>query len=77
MSTYIPDSELSLINKSKPNLWLNTSPELADVINAALAFNQLCEGDYDVTVGPLVNIWGFGPEQWPEKVPTKKANRRS
>ncbi|MFA0697705.1 FAD:protein FMN transferase, partial [Vibrio sp. 10N.222.49.C9] len=28
------------------------------------------EGALDVTVGPLVNLWGFGPEARPDKVPT-------
>ena len=31
---------------------------------------QLSNGKLDVTVGPLVNLWGFGPEYRPETVPT-------
>lgn len=61
MSTYAPDSELSRFNSSEPGAWVSVSPELALVIERALYFNQLTGGAFDVTVGPLVNRWGFGP----------------
>jgi FAD:protein FMN transferase len=73
MSTYIKDSELSLLNQRAAEQWLDISAELYSVIDAAVSLHQRCEADYDVTVGPLVNLWGFGPQQKPEKVPSKEA----
>ncbi len=61
MSTYIADSELSLLNKTKAGEAYALSPENVYLINEALRVNKLSEGYYDITVGPLVNLWGFGP----------------
>jgi len=63
MSTYIKDSELSQINQSEAGLWLNVSPELFDVILSANLISEQTKGAFDVTVGPLVNLWGFGPPE--------------
>mgnify|MGYP005989758795 CR=1 FL=1 len=61
MSTYIPDSELSRLNKTPAGVEFNLSEETVFVLNEALRINKMSEGAFDVTVGPLVNLWGFGP----------------
>lgn len=63
MSTYIPDSELMLWNKQTSLDVQKISPELRHVLNKALQISAETEGVYDVTVGALVNLWGFGPEK--------------
>ena len=63
MSTYSEDSELTEINKAAINEKLVLSGEMNDVLSLALDVNALTDGAFDVTVGPLVNRWGFGPEQ--------------
>jgi len=70
MSTYIADSELSRFNQSQSLAPIDISPGLARVIGEAIRLGKLSNGKLDVTVGPLVNLWGFGPEQRPEKEPT-------
>jgi thiamine biosynthesis lipoprotein len=40
------------------------------VVLEALRINRVTDGALDVTVGPLVNLWGFGPEGRPDKVPS-------
>ncbi len=72
MSTYISDSELSIINQSPANVALEISPETKHVINEAIELNQLSDGKLDITIGPLVNLWGFGPTQRPEKIPSNE-----
>lgn len=69
MSTYISDSELSLLNKHKGAEAFSVSAETAFVIDSAIQLNHLSEGKLDITVGPLVNLWGFGPQARPEIVP--------
>jgi len=69
MSTYIDDSELSQINQSKSQDWLTLSPELYEVISMALQISHLTNGAYDITIGNLVNLWGFGPGEIPQAVP--------
>lgn len=61
MSTYQPGSELSRFNASSATGWFWVSPELVEVVAAAQAVSEASLGAFDVTVGPLVNLWGFGP----------------
>jgi thiamine biosynthesis lipoprotein len=70
MSTYKKDSELSLFNRSRSSKPFAVSAETALVVNEAIRLNKLTDGALDVTVGPLVNLWGFGPEARPDKRPT-------
>lgn len=70
MSTYIPSSELSLFNKSESTDWIDVSYDLAFVMNAALRISQFSNGKFDITIGPLVNLWGFGPNNKPNRVPS-------
>ena len=68
MSTYRAHSELSTFNQSEKAL--KVSSETAFVVQSSLALYKLSEGAFDVTVGPLVNLWGFGPNKRPIKVPS-------
>ena len=61
MSTYIDDSELSLLNQISMQFPVVISEELFHVINTALSVSEISDGAFDVTIGPLVNLWGFGP----------------
>lgn len=69
MSAWIPDSEISTINKMPENGWIPLSGEFDKVLGAALALSRKTDGAFDVTVGPLVNLWGFGPDE-NEKIPS-------
>lgn len=69
MSTYPPDSELSRFNASAGVDWFPVSVDLATVVAEAQRIAALSGGALDITVGPLVNLWGFGPEGRPERVP--------
>ena len=60
MSTYIADSELSQFNQSRDTGWHAVDIELATLVDQALTICQQSKGAFDVTVGPLVNLWGFG-----------------
>lgn len=70
MSTYRKDSELSRFNQYQATEPFEVSNQTATVVKEAIRLNGLTEGALDVTVGPLVNLWGFGPEARPEVVPT-------
>ncbi len=70
MSTYRPDSELSRFNQHTSSEPFSVSSDTAAVVREALRINKLTEGAMDVTVGPIVNLWGFGPEDRPDVVPT-------
>ena len=63
MSTYLPESELSRINVTDSADRVPVSQSLMEVLQAAQEISRLTQGAFDVTIGPLVNLWGFGPEQ--------------
>ncbi|MAG43640.1 MAG: hypothetical protein CMH95_05005 [Oceanospirillaceae bacterium] len=65
-STYEKNSELSRLNSNSETLAgkpVQVSPELMSVLQDASYINRYSMGRLDVTVGPLVNLWGFGPEE--------------
>jgi thiamine biosynthesis lipoprotein len=70
MSTYREDSELSRFNRSRTKDWLAVSPQLAWLVKEALWTSEVSGGAFDVTVGPLVNLWGFGPGSETDDLPT-------
>lgn len=62
MSTYKPQSALSRFNQAPPRTWHVLPTECFEVIAHALQLARDSGGAYDPTVGPLVNLWGFGPD---------------
>jgi len=72
MSTYQDDSELSRINQARTNDWITISDDLFTVISHAINISDLSNGAFDITVGPVVNLWGFGPDPRPEQVPEEQ-----
>jgi thiamine biosynthesis lipoprotein len=60
MSTYRPESELSRFNYGSSTDWVPVSEDTAIVVAAAQDISRQTNGAFDVTVGPLVELWGFG-----------------
>ena len=72
MSTYQDDSELSVFNKLDAPAKMDVSNELAQVLKMSLSLNAYTQGYFDISVGPVVNLWGFGPDKQPLKMPSKE-----
>jgi len=70
MSTYIPDSEISLFNNLKETSWMDISPETAFVLSNSIRISEMTKGTFDITIGQLTNLWGFGPDRKPLKIPS-------
>ncbi|MGK5092328.1 FAD:protein FMN transferase [Deltaproteobacteria bacterium TL4] len=75
MSTYDAESELSRFNQHQSTAWFEVSADTMLVIKDALMVSQLSQGAFDVTVGALVNLWGFGPGQEHEQIPSDERIR--
>ena len=73
MSTYMADSEISLFNASRSVEWQPVSPDLCRNIEQSQAISELTNGAFDITVGPLVNLWGFGPGEIIDEPPSADA----
>lgn len=71
LSTYKNDSALMRFNQSKSLSPWPVSEAMADIVTSALRIGQKTDGAMDITVGPLVNLWGFGPDKQPVQTPTQ------
>ena len=77
MSTWQDDSELSRLNRVPARQWTEVSPNLFDVLMLSLELGWLSNGAFDITVSPVLKLWGFGagaqrPNILPEKVDIEK-----
>lgn len=70
MSTYDSESELSRFNQWQSSDPFAMSAQTLLVLREARRLGELSGGVLDVTVGPLVNLWGFGPQGRPKRVPS-------
>ncbi len=60
MSTYIPESEISRFNRWPAHKPFRISRDFMNVLKLSLQIYKESQGAFDVTVGPLVDLWGFG-----------------
>ena len=59
MSTYIDYSEIGMVNKFPVAKWFEIDSELMALISTSMEISLLTNGAFDITVGELVNLWGF------------------
>jgi thiamine biosynthesis lipoprotein len=77
MSTYDPESELSRFNSLASSDWFPISEDTARVIDVSQEISGLSGGAFDISIGPLVDLWGFGPAERREKIPTEAQVREN
>ncbi len=70
LSTYQNDTELMQFNQSPMRQWQQLSPMLFNSIQTSLTVSAATQGVYDVTVGALVELWGFGKQAVPSHIPS-------
>jgi thiamine biosynthesis lipoprotein len=61
MSTYRPESMLSQFNSNPSVDWQRVERDFCLVVENSLEISQRTDGAFDITIAPLVNLWGFGP----------------
>ncbi len=80
MSTWEADSAISRFNRAAAGSEHALPAGFAQVLEAALALAAATNGAYDPTVGPLTDVWGFGPSgpraQAPASAPLAQARER-
>ncbi|MEZ9196908.1 FAD:protein FMN transferase [Shewanella sp. 10N.286.54.B9] len=69
MSTWQHNSEISGFNRSKAGEITKISEPFKAVLSESLRIHGLTAGALDVTLGPLVKLWGFGPSNHDYQVP--------
>jgi thiamine biosynthesis lipoprotein len=73
MSNWDPNSEVSTFSKSTSTAPVTVSAEFAHVVAAANEVHAKSGGTFDVTLGPLIELWGFGPRKPEDPVPADDA----
>jgi thiamine biosynthesis lipoprotein len=59
LSNYKPDSEWSQVNRTAAQKPVVVSPDLFRLLQQCLEYSRESEGAFDITVGPLMKVWGF------------------
>jgi FAD:protein FMN transferase len=59
LSNYIPASEWSQVNKEASRQPVRISTELFQLLTACVGYSRESDGAFDITVGPLMKVWGF------------------
>ena len=73
MSTYIPESEISRFNRSREiGRPFPISERFAEVMARAVEIYEATEGAFDPTLGPLIDLWGFGAGSTGDGTPTEE-----
>jgi len=60
LSTWDPESELSKFNEHVSTDPFPISPETIEIVETSMELYRESEGAFDPTVGPLIELWGFG-----------------
>jgi thiamine biosynthesis lipoprotein len=63
MSPWLDSSDVIRINRSAGEGWAKVSPETMEVIKKAQEISELSEGSFDITVGPLTQLWRMAREK--------------
>ncbi|HEV3197445.1 MAG TPA: FAD:protein FMN transferase [Bryobacteraceae bacterium] len=59
LSNYKPESEWSEINRRAAEKPMKLSPEMFRLLSACVDYSRESEGAFDISVGPLMKVWGF------------------
>ncbi|WP_241608711.1 FAD:protein FMN transferase ApbE [Rosenbergiella australiborealis] len=70
LSTWKKDSWLSRFNQNPSLAPQPVSDNVAAIITSAMKVGRATQGAMDITIGPLVNLWGFGPDAIPTHTPS-------
>ncbi|EQB2469725.1 FAD:protein FMN transferase ApbE [Klebsiella quasipneumoniae] len=73
LSTWKNDSALMRFNHAADTRPWPVSEAMADIVTLSLRIGAKTDGAMDITVGPLVNLWGFGPDKQPVATPDVQA----
>lgn len=73
LSTWKNDSALMRFNHATDTRPWPVSEAMADIVTLSLRIGAKTHGAMDITVGPLVNLWGFGPDKQPVATPDAHA----
>ncbi|MFC3606498.1 FAD:protein FMN transferase [Stutzerimonas tarimensis] len=72
VSTYRPDSDIQRFNAAPAGTCMPMADSVLAMVSEAAALSDLSQGALDLTIAPLLDAWGFGPNVREERVPTEQ-----
>ncbi|WP_310618497.1 FAD:protein FMN transferase [Flexibacterium corallicola] len=63
MSNWVKTSEVERFNRSQSTEWTPISADFSAVLGEAFTIHEESTGRFDVTLAPLIDLWGFGPSE--------------
>lgn len=73
MSTYRDDSLIERFNLAPAGTCMAMPGEVLELVRLGESLSQQSDGAFDLTVEPLLDLWGFGPRGRGERVPSAEA----
>lgn len=73
MSTYRTDSDLSIFNRLPAGSCQAMPAPVLELVRYAGELTELSEGQFDITIQPLLDVWGFGPGSRSHQIPADEA----
>lgn len=67
-STNISTSDVYKINSSSGKDYVKVHPEILKMIETSIKYSKLSDGAFDITLGPIINLWGIGTDN--ERLPS-------
>lgn len=63
MSAYKADSDVSILNRNSGKGFVDIHPDTFKVLNRSIEFSQMSSGAFDITIRPMVELWGIGKKK--------------
>jgi len=67
-STTISTSDVYKINNASGKSYVKVNPEILKMIETSIEYSKLSDGAWDITLGPIINLWGIGTDN--ERLPS-------
>lgn len=63
MSAFKVDSDVSILNRNSGKGFIDIHPDTFKVLNRSIEFSQMSSGAFDITIRPMVELWGIGKKK--------------
>jgi len=62
------NSDISKINSASGKGYVKVNPEIMKMVETSIKYSKLTDGAFDITLGPIINLWGIGTDK--ERLPS-------
>lgn len=77
LSSFDDSSQISYFNSRPVDEWVGVSSDLMAVLKESQRTSEITHGAFDITVGPLIELWGFGRRETDDQIPDEQEIRQA